>query len=94
MADKDEYKVTKIVFQNQGFKDVLNSSGVQAEVYNGAKRICEEANGYNNRGGEGFGYRVEKGTKAKRWLGFVYAKDNEANIAESEDNALKRAVHQ
>lgn len=94
MADKDEYKVTKLQFLNQGFKDVLNSSGCQNVVFQNAQRICNEANGNNNRGGEGFSFHVIKGTKAKRYVGFVYAEDNMADIAESEDKALTRAVHQ
>lgn len=94
MAKPDEYKITKITFQNQGFRDVLQSQGCQTEIYNSAKRISEEANGNNRRGGDGFAYRVEKGSKAKRYLGFVYATDTQANIAQSEDNALGRAVHE
>lgn len=94
MADGGEMKVTKIQFMNQGFIDVLNSKGCQDVVYENTQRIAEEANANNMRGGEGFGYRIEKGSVAKRYLGFVYAKDNDANIAESEDKSLTRAVHE
>lgn len=94
MAKDGEIKVTKIQFVDQGFKDILNSSGCQNVVYQNTKRISDEANGNNKRGGDGFTYKVIKGSKAKRYIGFVYSQDIESTTAESEDKALTRAVHE
>lgn len=94
MADEQNMKLKKIVFLQTGFKAILNSSGCQNVIYQKTKQICDEANSNNTRGGNGFNYRVIRGSTAKRWLGFVNVTDIESSIAETEDKALTRAVHE
>lgn len=84
------YGVTKIEFINEGFRDVLQSEGVKDLITDLTNQVCANANA--NYGGDGFKTNVVMGSKAQRYIGFVYASDKESMIAESEDSALTRAI--
>lgn len=84
------YGVTNIEFINEGFQAVLRSEGVHDLISDVTEQVCADANA--NYGGEGFKTNVILGGKAQRYIGFVYASDNESTIAESEDSALTRAI--
>jgi hypothetical protein len=58
------------------------------------RSIQSKANANNHRGGKGFGAgkRIGRAYGSNRWLGFVYTQDIKGAIAQSEDQALTRAV--
>lgn len=86
-------KETRIVFNSAGFRDILLSDGVRDAVTSTAEEIREKANANNTRGGNGFTANVQVGGYGGgRWVGFVTASDNKASLAESEDQALTRAL--
>lgn len=86
-------KETRIVFNSAGFRDILLSDGVRDAVTSTAEEIKEKANANNARGGNGFTANVQVGGYGGgRWVGFVTASDNKASLAESEDQALTRAL--
>jgi hypothetical protein len=86
-------KETRIVFNSAGFRDILLSDGVRDVVTNTAEEIKEKANANNTRGGNGFTANIQVGGYGGgRWVGFVTASDNKASLAESEDQALTRAL--
>ena len=86
-------KETRIVFNSAGFRDILLSDGVRDAVTSTAEEIKEKANANNTRGGNGFTGNVQVGGYGGgRWVGFVTASDNKASLAESEDQALTRAL--
>lgn len=86
-------KETRIVFNSAGFRDILLSDGVRDAVTSTAEEIKEKANANNTRGGNGFTANVQVGGYGGgRWVGFVTASDNKASLAESEDQALTRAL--
>lgn len=86
-------KETRIVFNSAGFRDILLSDGVRDAVTSMAEEIKEKANANNTRGGNGFTANVQVGGYGGgRWVGFVTASDNKASLAESEDQALTRAL--
>lgn len=83
----------RIVFNSEGFRQILTSEGCQNVVKTTAEGICERANANNSRGGDGFKASVELGGYGGgRWIGFVSATDNKASAAESEDKALTGAI--
>lgn len=86
-------KETRIVFNSAGFRDILLSDGVRDAVTSTAEEIKEKANANNTSGGNGFTANVQVGGYGGgRWVGFVTASDNKASLAESEDQALTRAL--
>lgn len=81
----------KLEFNSKGFKEILNSQGVNELVSNTAQEISDKAN--TNYGGEGFQPRVLQGYYGGgRWIGFVQSTDKESSAAESEEQALTRAT--
>ena len=81
----------KIEFISKGFKEILNTEGVKNLVQDTANEIANKANA--NYGGDGFKPRVIKGFYGGgRWVGFVNSTDRKSIAAESEDQALTRAV--
>lgn len=83
----------RLQFISNGFKQILLSDGCQKVVESTTAEICEKANANNNRGGEGFRATTQVGGYGGgRWIGFVTASDKKASIAQSEDQALTRAV--
>ena len=85
-------KVDKIKFKSEGFKEILNSGGVQGLVETHTSAICARANANLNVDSVGFKYRVFQGSSADRWVGVVYTTDHASCVAETEEKALSRAV--
>lgn len=82
-----------LVFNSDGFRQILQSEGVHDLVQQTAEEIAEKANANNTRGGQGFEARTQiGGYGGGRYIGFVTTADNKAKIAESEDKALTRAL--
>ena len=84
----------EIVWNHQGFEEILKSPGTASAVESAMKSIQNRANANNHRGGKGFGAgkRITRAYGSNRWLGFVYTTDIKSAKAESEDKALTRAV--
>lgn len=83
----------RLVFNSDGFRQILQSDGVHDLVQQTAEEIAEKANANNTRGGQGFEARTQLGGYGGgRYIGFVTTADNKAKIAESEDKALTRAL--
>ena len=88
----------RLEFNSDGFKELLCSDGIQGVVESAAAGIQARANANANLSEKSSGYymRMAQGTKAKyadgRWLGFVGATDHETLVAESEHQALTKAV--
>lgn len=85
-------RITHIEFNNDGFKAILQSDGCREVIEQTANEIAEKANSNNTRGGTGFNSKVELGTKAQRYVGFVYSTDKNSLIAETEDGTLSGAI--
>ena len=84
---------TRIVFNSEGFREILLSDGCHDLVQNVTDEIAEKANANNDRGGNGFNASTQVGGYGGgRWVGFVTATDNKAAAAQSEDQALTRAL--
>lgn len=84
--------IERIEFINDGFKAILSSEGCLQAVTEATQTIADNANANNQRGGTGFNSKVEFGTKAQRYIGFVHTTDKASAIAESEDGALTRGI--
>lgn len=81
----------RIVFDSEGFRQILLSEGCQELVQSVTEEIRDKANA--NAGFEGFDSSVQVGGYGGgRWIGFVTAQDKKASAAESEDQALTRAL--
>ena len=84
---------TRIVFNSEGFREILLSEGCHNLVTSVTEEIADKANANNDRGGEGFRSSTQVGGYGGgRWIGFVTATDNKAAAAQSEDQALTRAL--
>ena len=79
----------RIVFNSEGFRQILLSEGTQKLVQETADTIRDQANA--NYGGFASNTMVG-GYGGGRWIGFVKATDKDSMIAESEDLALTRAI--
>lgn len=83
----------RIVFNSEGFREILLSEGCHELVTNVTEEIADKANANNDRGGNGFNASTQVGGYGGgRWIGFVTATDNKAAAAQSEDQALTRAL--
>lgn len=83
----------RIVFNSDGFRQILLSEGCHNLVEGVTNDIAEKANANNTRGGDGFRATTQVGGYGGgRWIGFVTATDKEASAAQAEDNALLRAL--
>ena len=84
---------TRIVFNSEGFREILLSEGCHNLVTSVTDEIADKANANNDRGGNGFNASTQVGGYGGgRWIGFVTATDNKAAAAQSEDQALTRAL--
>ena len=84
-------KVT-IQFNKNWRTPILKGGGVRSEVWATTTRLQNEAN--TNAGSSDFGKYVKMGDMGGgRWLGFVYAKNQKGQAAESESQALTRTMH-
>ena len=83
-----------IEWNHQGFEAILQAPGTASAVESAMRSIQSKANANNRRGGKGFGAgkRIARAYGSNRWLGFVYTQDIKGAIAQSEDQALTRAV--
>ncbi len=83
----------RIVFNSEGFRQVLLSQGCHDVVTEVTEEIKDRANSNNARGGEGFRASTQVGGYGGgRWIGFVSTTDKNTMIAESEDKALTGAL--
>ncbi len=84
----------RLEFNSDGFREILLSSGVESLVSSTAQGIQARANANANLSENSTGYyaRTVQGSSAGRWLGFVGATDHETLVAESEYQALTKAV--
>lgn len=83
----------RLQFNSEGFKQILLSEGCRSLVEATTSEICEKANANNTRGGDGFRATTQVGGYGGgRYIGFVTAADAKASAAQSEDNALTRAL--
>ena len=83
----------RIVFNSDGFKQILLSDGCRDLVQSTTEEIKNKADANNTRGGDGFeASTMVGGYGGGRWIGFVSTTDNASKIAESEDKALTRAI--
>ena len=78
----------RIVFNSDGFKQLLNSSEVEALVLNEAQKIADAA----SEGLEGEGFSAHSRKAGTRYIAFAGTTDEESIRAEAEDKALSRAV--
>ena len=84
---------TRIEFISEGFRQILLSEGCRNIVEQTTQEIADKANGNNTRGGNGFVATTQVGGYGGgRYIGFVTASDNKASAAQSEDQALTRAL--
>ena len=83
----------RIVFNSEGFRQILLSEGCRDLVEQTTEDIKDRANANNTRGGAGFRANTQVGGYGGgRWIGFVTAIDDKASAAQSEDDALTRAI--
>ena len=84
----------RLEFISDGFKELLCSDGVQGVVQSAAAGIQARANANANLSEDSTGYymRTVQGSVG-RWLGFVGATDHETLVAESEYQALTKAMN-
>ena len=78
----------RIVFNSDGFKQLLNSPEVEALVLSEAQKIADAA----SEGLEGEGFRAQSRKAGTRYIAFVGTTDEESILAESENKVLSRAV--
>lgn len=76
-------KVTKVVFKSKGFRTILRSRAVLADLTGRGRSIAARA-------GEGFGYQANVGANRARVT--VATETREAARAEATDKALTRAI--
>ena len=83
----------RIQFNSEGFRQILLSEGCRDLVQQTTEGIADRANANNTRGGDGFKATTQVGGYGGgRWIGFVTATDKKASAAQSEDQALTRAI--
>lgn len=83
----------KIQFISDGFKQILESEGVEAVVRSAAETIRANANANLQESSEGYTVSTWKGGYGGgRWIGSVTGADKAANKAEAEYKALSSGV--
>lgn len=83
----------RLKFISDGFRQILNGSGVQTLVAEKADEMKDRANANNTHGGEGFAAHTWKGGYGGgRWVASVTTTDHNSMVAESEGKALSKAV--
>ena len=78
----------RIVFNSDGFKQLLNSPEVEALVLSEAQKIADAA----SEGLEGEGFKAHSRKAGTRYIAFAGATDEESIRAEAENKTLSRAV--
>lgn len=83
----------KIEFISEGFREILCSGGVQSTVASAAAQVQSRANSYVDGETEGFALNTFMGNYGGgRWVSSVYTTDHETCVAQSENQALVRAL--
>ena len=84
----------EIEFNSDGFREILMSGEVKAELEKLANEVCNKANAnVSDPESDGFFVNMMQGNMGGgRWLAFVQAKDWKAFDAEKYDKALTRAM--
>ena len=85
----------RLKFNEEGFRQILMSDGVKAEISSQTQAIKQRADANVPGESKGFYANVEEATAAKytpRWVGVVVTADHAACVAESENGALTKAV--
>ena len=85
-------KIEKIEFVSAGFKEILNSPGVESMIRQQTDAVCGRANANLHTESEGFLSKVFTGGGQGRVVGVVYTSDHASMVAEAEEKALSRAV--
>lgn len=85
-------KIEKIQFVSAGFKEILNSPGVESIIRQHTEAIGERANANLHVESEGYKTKVFTGGGQGRVVGVVYTTDHASMVAETEDKALSKAV--
>jgi len=85
-------KITKIEFVSAGFKQILNSPGVESMIRQHTEAVCDRANANLHTESEGYLSKVFTGGGQGRVVGVVYTTDHASMVAEAEEKALSRAV--
>lgn len=80
--------ISKIEFNSNGFRQIVNSDGCQELVRDIAEDIAAKANA--NAGLDSFQARTAQASS--RWIGLVSSTDKESYQAEAEDKALTGAI--
>ncbi len=80
----------RIQWNNQGFKDLLQSSEVEQLVRSEAESIADRANADLTEESEGF--RAHSIKASSRYIAFAGTTDEASVRAESENKVLSRAV--
>lgn len=80
--------IARIEFNSEGFKQLLNSSEVEALVLSEAQKIADAA----SAGISGEGFRAHSRKAGTRYIAFAGTTDEESIRAEAEDKVLSRAV--
>ena len=85
----------RITFNSDGFRKILNSAGVRAEVTKAAEMIQAKANAnLHSEHSKGFAVKTWRGGYGGgRWIASVMTTDHATMVAQSEDKALSRAVN-
>ena len=78
----------RVVFNSDGFKQLLNSSEVEALVLSEAQKIADAA----SEGLEGEGFRANSRKAGTRYIAFAGTTDEESIRAEAEEKKLSKAV--
>lgn len=76
---------THIEFIDQGFREILSSSGTRTCVESVAQSIQAKA-------GNGFEAETSYYGQGHRWMGFVHTTDRESMKDEAENKTLTKAV--
>ena len=91
--------ISKIEFNNAGFKAILQSEGTRELIQGITDEIREKAVANydavtldNVNAEEGFSSKVINGGKAQRWVGFVSTADEHSALCEAGDSVLTRAL--
>lgn len=86
------FEIEKIEFVSAGFKEILNSSGVESIIRQHTEATAAAANANLTTESEGFRSKVFTGSGQGRVVGVVYTTDHASMVAEAEEKALSRAV--
>ena len=85
-------KISRIKFISAGFKETLNSPGVENMIRQKTEEIRDRANGNLHVDSEGYLSKVFTGGGQGRVVGAVYTSDHASIVAEAEEKALSRAL--